>query len=137
MRFIGVIFMTAKHYSFGMLFLFIIVLLAGAFVVKKSDYTESEGGERGTMYEKLNHLIENEPKLQGAITGISIRDEETGKNVYDHMGNVRLRPASNMKLLTAAAALAVFGENHTFSTEVLPGGSPAHNRLNGKLFLKG
>lgn len=137
MRFIGVILMTAKHYSFGMLFLFITVLLAGAFVVNKSDHTESEGGERGTMSEKLNHLIENEPKLQGAITGISIRDAETGKKVYDHMGNVRLRPASNMKLLTAAAALAVLGENHTFSTEVLAGSSTANNQLNGNLFLKG
>src|SRR5699024_251864 len=137
MRFIGVILMTAKHYSFGMLFLFITVLLAGAFVVNKSDHTESEGGERGTMSEKLNHLIENEQKLQGAITGISIRDAETGKKVYDHMGNVRLRPASNMKLLTAAAALAVLGENHTFSTEVLAGSSTANNQLNGNLFLKG
>ncbi|WP_188633838.1 D-alanyl-D-alanine carboxypeptidase/D-alanyl-D-alanine endopeptidase [Lentibacillus kapialis] len=89
------------------------------------------------MTEKLDHLIENEPKLQGAIVGISIRDAETGERVYDHNGDVRLRPASNMKLLTAAAALAVLGKNHRFTTEVLADGSTAKQQLNGNLYLKG
>lgn len=89
------------------------------------------------MGEKLNHLIENEPKLQGSIAGISIRHATTGDKIYDHMGDVRLRPASNMKLLTAAAALAVLGEDYKFSTEVLTDGSVSNNKLNGDLFLKG
>ncbi|WP_425357502.1 D-alanyl-D-alanine carboxypeptidase/D-alanyl-D-alanine endopeptidase [Lentibacillus jeotgali] len=89
------------------------------------------------MSEKLNHLIENEPKLQGAITGISIRDGETGEKLYGHNGDVRLRPASNMKLLTAAAALSVLGEDYRFTTEVLTEGSITNNQLDGNLFLKG
>lgn len=89
------------------------------------------------MKEKLNQLIESEPKLQGAIAGISVRDANTGDKIYDHMGDVRMRPASNMKLLTAAASLSVLGEDYRFTTEVLADGSVSNNELNGDLYLKG
>src|SRR5699024_6201338 len=129
--------MSVKHYSFGMLFLFMGVLLIGSFAINKPDQIDSGREAYNMMGEKLNHLIENEPKLQGSIAGISIRHATTGDKIYDHMGDVRLRPASNMKLLTAAAALAVLGEDYKFSTEVLTDGSVSNNKLNGDLFLKG
>lgn len=89
------------------------------------------------MTEKLDKYIKNEPKLDGAIAGISVRSASNGEKVYDHMADVRMRPASNMKMLTAAAALSVLGEDYTFSTEVLTSGSVKGNTLKGDLFLKG
>ncbi|TFJ94442.1 D-alanyl-D-alanine carboxypeptidase/D-alanyl-D-alanine-endopeptidase [Lentibacillus salicampi] len=100
-------------------------------------YSDRGEGEHFTMEEKLNHLIEHELELKGAIAGVSIRDATTGEKVYGHMGDIRLRPASNMKLLTAAAALAVLGEDYTFTTDVLTESSIINNQLNGDLFLKG
>ncbi|MEH7254258.1 D-alanyl-D-alanine carboxypeptidase/D-alanyl-D-alanine-endopeptidase [Neobacillus niacini] len=87
--------------------------------------------------QQLNQLLNEEHDLQGAIAGVSIRNAANGEVVYDHMGDIRLRPASNMKLLTAAAALSVLGEDYTFKTELLTEGEVNKKTLQGDLYLKG
>ncbi|MEH7505698.1 D-alanyl-D-alanine carboxypeptidase/D-alanyl-D-alanine-endopeptidase [Neobacillus drentensis] len=89
------------------------------------------------MTQQINQLINNEPVLKGAIAGISIRSVTDGKIIYDHNGDVRLRPASNMKLLTAAAALNTLGEDHTFTTELHTDGLVKKKTLHGNLYLRG
>ncbi|WP_310191378.1 D-alanyl-D-alanine carboxypeptidase/D-alanyl-D-alanine-endopeptidase [Neobacillus niacini] len=89
------------------------------------------------LAQQLNQLLNGDPNLQGAIAGVSIRNATNGEVIYDHLGDVRLRPASNMKLLTAAAALSVLGEDYTFKTEVLTDGEVNRKTLQGDLYLKG
>ncbi len=89
------------------------------------------------MTQQINQLINNEPVLKGAIAGISIRSVTDGKIIYDHNGDVRLRPASNMKLLTAAAAINTLGEDHTFTTELHTDGLVKKKTLHGNLYLRG
>ncbi|MBP1948661.1 D-alanyl-D-alanine carboxypeptidase/D-alanyl-D-alanine endopeptidase [Virgibacillus litoralis] len=129
--------MTVKNYSFGMLFLFLLIFMIGSAATDKKSEPVNTTEESSTMTEQIENFIKTEPKLSGAITGISIRSAKNGEKIYDHMGDVRLRPASNMKLLTAASALSVLGENHTFSTEVLISGVINNGTLSGNLFLKG
>lgn len=93
-----------------------------------------EGSE---LVQQLNQMLNNDPILKGGLAGVSIRNAETGELVYDHIGDVRLRPASNMKLLTAAAALETLGENYQFTTELLHTGSIKGETLQGDLILKG
>lgn len=91
-------------------------------------------------YAKLGKRIEeilNDERLNGATIGVSIRSAKSGEILYDHFGDFRLRPASNMKLLTAAAALETLGEQYQFKTEVLTDGAITGNVLNGNLYLKG
>lgn len=57
---------------------------------------------------RLNQFLNSTPDLQGALAGISIRSATDGTILYQHQGDIRLRPASNLKLLTAAAALGGF-----------------------------
>ncbi|WP_425283890.1 D-alanyl-D-alanine carboxypeptidase/D-alanyl-D-alanine endopeptidase [Lentibacillus halodurans] len=109
----------------------------GSVSTSTDDSLNGGGEEQNTMAENLENFIKNEPKLQSALTGISIRDASTGEKIYSHLGDIRLRPASNMKLLTAAAALSALGEDYTFSTELLTDGSVKGNQLNGDLVLKG
>src|SRR4051812_48908755 len=89
------------------------------------------------MSQQLNQIIMKEPALQGAIAGISIRSAANGAILYDYQGDVRLRPASNMKLLTAAAALNVLGENYTFATEVLTDAKEIKKTIQGNLYIQG
>ncbi len=86
---------------------------------------------------RLDQYITNQSKLSGAMIGINIRSRETGDVLYNHMGKNRFRPASNMKLLTAAAALSVLGQDYKFSTELRTNGSVNKKTLTGNLYLKG
>jgi D-alanyl-D-alanine carboxypeptidase/D-alanyl-D-alanine-endopeptidase (penicillin-binding protein 4) len=67
----------------------------------------------------------------GSFTAV-VQDAATGKVLYDREGAASRIPASNMKLLTAVAALRGIGPEERFSTRVLagpaaetPGAAPA------------
>lgn len=88
-------------------------------------------------YQELTELLESEEILVGAIAGVSVRSADTGELVYEYNSGIRLRPASNMKLLTAAAALSQLGENYRFATEVWIDGKREGKILKGNVYLKG
>jgi serine-type D-Ala-D-Ala carboxypeptidase/endopeptidase (penicillin-binding protein 4) len=115
--------------------LFVIIL---AFAPKIDVQAPSvKAAEEGSMAEQLNQLINNDLELKGALAGISIRSASSGKILYSHNGDIRLRPASNLKLLTASVALSVLGKDHRFSTDVLTDGSIQGKVLHGNVYLKG
>lgn len=76
-------------------------------------------------------------ELFGTSTSVSIRKPDNGEIVYSSSGDLRLHPASNLKLLTAAVALEKLGPNYQFSTEVWTNGKIKGNTLEGDLILKG
>ncbi|MGM9474665.1 D-alanyl-D-alanine carboxypeptidase/D-alanyl-D-alanine endopeptidase [Pseudarthrobacter sp. YS3] len=63
------------------------------------------------------------PDGGGTFTGL-VQDALTGQVLFDRGGPENRIPASNMKLLTAVAALRAMGPGHRFSTRVLAGPSP-------------
>lgn len=85
---------------------------------------------------KMASILKDE-RLAGAVTGVSVRKADTGETIYSSSAATRLHPASNMKLLTAAAALETLGTDYQFSTEVWVDGKIKGNSLQGDLFLKG
>jgi len=60
--------------------------------------------------------------LKKAVIAVSIREASTGKSLVSVRGGESLAPASNMKVLTTAAALAVLGPDFAFSTRMLLNG---------------
>lgn len=91
----------------------------------------------GNLGQEIQRILEQSPGLAGALTGISIRSAETGEMIYERGSQTRLRPASNLKLLTAAAALETLGEDHTFQTELYIKGVQVGHVLQGNVYLKG
>ncbi|AXI08910.1 D-alanyl-D-alanine carboxypeptidase/D-alanyl-D-alanine-endopeptidase [Oceanobacillus zhaokaii] len=86
---------------------------------------------------QLDNYLNNNLKLHGALIGISIHSQSSGEKYYNHFGDTRLHPASNMKLFTSAAALSILGEGYTFQTEMRMTGFIEGGILKGNLYLIG
>jgi D-alanyl-D-alanine carboxypeptidase/D-alanyl-D-alanine-endopeptidase (penicillin-binding protein 4) len=77
-------------------------------------------------------------QLDGPGTGALIWDLQTGAQVYALHATTPLMPASNVKLVTAAAALWAWGEDHRIPTHVLTDGTLSPDgTLTGDLYLRG
>jgi D-alanyl-D-alanine carboxypeptidase/D-alanyl-D-alanine-endopeptidase (penicillin-binding protein 4) len=62
---------------------------------------------------------------------------DDGRELYARNPDQALIPASNLKLLTAAAALEAFGPTHRFTTEVLTDRAPDAEGAVARLILRG
>ena len=84
----------------------------------------------------LDQLLAD-PALHGATVSLTVRDARSGTTLYQHNPRTRLVPASNLKLLTTAAAMDVLGPQYRFATQLLSNGAQQGERLGGNLYLRG
>ena len=84
----------------------------------------------------LDRLLAD-PALNGATVSVMVRDARSGGTLYQHNPRTRLIPASNLKLLTTAAAMDVLGPQYRFATQLLSNGPQQGERLTGNLYLRG
>jgi D-alanyl-D-alanine carboxypeptidase/D-alanyl-D-alanine-endopeptidase (penicillin-binding protein 4) len=79
-----------------------------------------------------------QPPLNRAHWGVDVVDLETGKALYSENSDHLFLPASNAKLFTTAAALAIAGPDYHFRTTVEAEGKVDNNgRLLGDLVIFG
>jgi len=71
----------------------------------------------------LRSIVEGSP-LASARAGVLVMAAESGQVLYAKDADVLLNPASNVKLVTTAAALARLGPEYRFSTEFLSEAPP-------------
>ncbi|WP_458353477.1 D-alanyl-D-alanine carboxypeptidase/D-alanyl-D-alanine endopeptidase [Peribacillus frigoritolerans] len=121
--------MTLKRKLSFIFFLFLICFFDGE--------SMKAANNDGNLGQEIQRILEQSPGLAGALTGISIRSAETGEMIYERGAQTRLRPASNLKLLTSAAALETLGEDHVFQTELYLKGVQVGHVLQGDVYLKG
>ena len=80
----------------------------------------------------------DKPELAPAMVGIKVTSLETGKVLFEENGSKLLRPASNMKLYTVAAALDRLSPDYRFVTSVYAGSRPdSTGLLQGNLTIYG
>lgn len=91
----------------------------------------ARGGEAGEreLGPTLRSIVEGAP-LGGARTSVLVADVASGEVLYAKDADVLLNPASNVKLVTSAAALARLGPEYRFATELYldRGASPSAPR---------
>ncbi len=64
-------------------------------------------------------LTEIVDKVEGeAMLSIHVRDLASDETIFDYYGDTPLNPASNLKIVTASAAIDLLGPDYTFTTEV-------------------
>ncbi|MCP1145302.1 D-alanyl-D-alanine carboxypeptidase/D-alanyl-D-alanine-endopeptidase [Lysinibacillus endophyticus] len=83
----------------------------------------------------LEPVVQNQ--LGNSDISVSVRDVVTGEILYEKNGEVAMKPASTLKLLTAAAALDILGSNYRFHTKLYIDGEMKGKMLEGDIYIKG
>ncbi|HEY6968199.1 MAG TPA: D-alanyl-D-alanine carboxypeptidase, partial [Candidatus Angelobacter sp.] len=92
---------------------------------------------KGGLNAQIEAIIQ-QPQLASAEWGIDVLDLQTGKAIYSLNPDHLFLPASNVKLLTTAAALALAGPDYRFHTTVETTGKlGSDGRLLGDLVIVG
>lgn len=71
----------------------------------------------------------------GDRVGVAVQDAASGRVIFEHHADLALNPASNQKLVTAAAALGVLGPDFTMATGLY--GRIEGDQVTGGLYLRG
>ena len=132
----GVTLMINPYTLRRLLLIFLLTMTISPQFAKEGNTAQIAFNQTIDLNEKIDEILTDE-QLNGAITGVSIRSGETGELIYSHFGETRLRPASNMKILTSIAALETLGADHRFTTKVLVDGELDGNVLEGNVYIKG
>jgi serine-type D-Ala-D-Ala carboxypeptidase/endopeptidase (penicillin-binding protein 4) len=77
------------------------------------------------------------PDFRNAHWGILVVDSESGDTIVSHNAAKLFMPASNLKLITGAVALAQLGPDYRFRTTLLATGPIVDGKLRGDLVLVG
>ncbi|MGM9991390.1 MAG: D-alanyl-D-alanine carboxypeptidase/D-alanyl-D-alanine-endopeptidase [Candidatus Bruticola sp.] len=86
---------------------------------------------------ELYSIVKNAKIDEKTKVGVYIKVLENGRVVFSSDGNTPLVPASNLKIMTTAAALSMLGPNYRLKTE-LRGPLPNSNgQIEGNLYLRG
>lgn len=77
------------------------------------------------------------PALKDARIGVLVVARKDGRVLYERLADRALIPASNLKILTAIAALSAFGPAHRFVTEIYADAPPDAEGGVGVLAIRG
>ncbi len=107
----------------------ILVLAIAAFAEDKPENKE--------LAKKIDAIL-TQPDVARGFWGIEIDNLDTGKTIYSQNQDKLFTPASNTKLFTTSATLALIGPDYRFHTTVETTGTlDKYGRLDGDLILIG
>lgn len=107
------------------------ISLLAAVILSSLLYSQS------TLQQAVDALARS-PELRHAGFGVCVLDVESGALVAGHDPDRSLTPASTLKVLTTASALAVLGADYRYPTELQIDGMVGDGgRLSGNLYLRG
>ncbi len=97
----------------------------------------AQRGQNKQLAKRIDAILAR-PDVARGFWGVEIEELDTGRVVYFHDADRLFTPASNTKLFTTAAALALIGPGYRFRTTVESATAPdKYGRLSGDLVLVG
>ena len=113
------------------------ILLCASCLPSAAETASKRAVPKKTLSQQINSIL-SQPELARAHWGIEVAELPTGKVLYELNQDQLFLPASNAKLFTTAAALAVAGPDYRFHTTVETTGKIDENgRLQGDLVIVG
>ena len=94
----------------------------------------------GSSRAELRHLIDSlttQSEFRNAEWGVLIVNPRTGDTLYSKNAGKLFMPASNMKIITSAAALTLLGPDYAYKTTFLADGPVHDSLLDGNLLVIG
>jgi D-alanyl-D-alanine carboxypeptidase/D-alanyl-D-alanine-endopeptidase (penicillin-binding protein 4) len=94
----------------------------------------------GSARDDLRHLIDSlttQAEFRNGYWGVLIVNPRTGDTLYSKNAGKLFMPASNMKIVTSAAALTLLGPDYTYKTTFLTDGPVRDSLLDGDLIVIG
>ena len=89
---------------------------------------------------ELRHEIDSltsQPEFRNAQWGVLVVNPRTGDTLYSKNAGKLFMPASNMKIITSAAALTLLGPDYRYRTTFLTDGEVRDSLLDGNLLVIG
>ena len=111
--------------------LFIAVILT---VIVGLSYTAPS--PKSTLDTHIQNLA-SDPKMSAGQLGVCVIDVKSGAILSDYNSAKAMIPASTMKTVTTASALAILGENYRFQTTLEYDGQISNGTLYGNVYIKG
>ena len=102
--------------------------------------TVSRAVRPGSTRDGLRHLIDSlttQAEFRNGYWGVLIVNPRTGDTLYSKNAGKLFMPASNMKIVTSAAALTLLGPDYTYKTTFLTDGPVRDSLLDGDLIVIG
>lgn len=90
----------------------------------------------GELQNDLNGIL-SDSKFSNASIGVEVRSLKTGDKLFQLNPERNFIPASNLKLVTTAAALSILGPDFRYSTQVVSSGKISRSVLRGDLIIRG
>jgi D-alanyl-D-alanine carboxypeptidase/D-alanyl-D-alanine-endopeptidase (penicillin-binding protein 4) len=119
------------YLTLSLVFWFLFLPVKGETAAKKASPSKNN------LAEQINTVL-SQPPLDRAHWGVDVVDLDSGKVIYAQNPGQLFLPASNTKLFTTAAALAIAGPSYRFRTTVEAEGKiDEHGRLAGDLVIVG
>lgn len=115
----------------------LIILLCHPCFSSATDVSAKSPAPKRSLAQQINNIL-SQPELARAHWGIEVTDLASGKVIYELSQNQLFLPASNAKLFTTAAVLAIAGPDYRFHTTIETTGKIDENgRLQGDLVIVG
>ncbi|MCC6573083.1 MAG: D-alanyl-D-alanine carboxypeptidase/D-alanyl-D-alanine-endopeptidase [Planctomycetes bacterium] len=112
------------------------VSLLALIVVAALNVSATAEGESASLADSISARLKQAEGKRGTA-GCLVVDLDSGKTVASYNQTTLLAPASNMKVLTSAAALCTLGKDFEFVTRVFSRGDVKEGTLSGDLCIVG